>query len=1113
MRFAALPALATVLATAAAPAAALAQGNTCAAALRLDDVADYCSPTTAFTTEGYGSSGAAASCTPGNRAPDAWFAFTATAAGVAIKTNSLGATLDEANLTLYGGDCGALAEVACSPHRGNSALTSLVSTELTVGRTYYLRVFGSFDEDAGAWREGTFNLCVRSFVPGPPAATDCVDAERICGVPRDFTLPVFTDAGAEDDLSATCLGDAGATESQSLWYKFTAATDGLLELEFASDDPNTDIDFVVFGLPRGSEACADRFPLRCNVAGGNGCTGTTGMRAGDPDEEETPGCRQSTDPDTDPRNDDNDAFVDALRLEAGRTYLLFVNNYTVDGEIIRLSFLNTTATFTGPRASFSAEPAGGTCSSQAYTFTADDPGASYRWDFGPGADPRTATGRTVSVTFTGAPGQRRVSLTASIPDCEVFAERSVDFAPVGIRGIDLVSSEPATCTAAGSLTVAARPAGAYVYRAAGQENTTGVFEGLPAGAVEVTASAASDPTCATSASFSIGDEADLGAPVEFEAAAAELSCGSSTYDFTAAEIAGGAYAWDFGPDADPRTATGQRARATFSGASGPREVTLTVTRGSCSVSRTRPVAVDTDVDFVVDTASTTAARCGALAGGGVALIVTVDGALAPEGAFAFTLGAETNTTGVFAGLAAGPYTASVRPAGSGPECARDFGFVVPEGGGSPPPAIAVTEDPDPCRRAGFTFAVAAPTAGVAYVWDFGAGATPTRAQGAGPHAVVFSGPTGPREVAVVASRGVGCEAGAATPVAYVSDAPLEIDAATEPVTCADADAGAIDVRVAPAGDYRYRLDGGPEQAGGRFEGLAAGDYEVAVRPAGLPAACATTAVVTVGDDGSAAPFFGEVFVVEASCTEVADGGIELLGLPPGTTAALLDAGRAPARAFDGLAGGRYTLRLEGAGGCTRDTTVAVPALPGPRLDLGPDREAELGDTLALPVAVAPGRGGYDPEGIDFGGLDGSYAVREPLGGLRLAPDRVPEQVVTAVLVDEDGCTARDTVVIGVRIARVFGAPTAFSPNDDGVNDVWYPRVGPSVTAVRRVSIFDRWGGLLYTAEALPPGEPASGWDGTSGGEPMDVGTYAYAVEVTFADGRGEVLAGVMTLVR
>ena len=127
--------------------------------------------------------------------------------------------------------------------------------------------------------------------------------------------------------------------------------------------------------------------------------------------------------------------------------------------------------------------------------------------------------------------------------------------------------------------------------------------------------------------------------------------------------------------------------------------------------------------------------------------------------------------------------------------------------------------------------------------------------------------------------------------------------------------------------------------------------------------------------------------------------------------------------------------------------------------------------------------------------------------------RIPRQVVTATLVDEDGCVAADELVVEVRIDQVFQAPTAFTPNGDDVNDIWYVRAGPSVRLLRRVSVYDRWGGLLFNFEDVPPNRPEFGWTGDVGGRLADTGAYVYLVEVEFADGSARAFSGTLTLLR
>ena len=108
----------------------------------------------------------------------------------------------------------------------------------------------------------------------------------------------------------------------------------------------------------------------------------------------------------------------------------------------------------------------------------------------------------------------------------------------------------------------------------------------------------------------------------------------------------------------------------------------------------------------------------------------------------------------------------------------------------------------------------------------------------------------------------------------------------------------------------------------------------------------------------------------------------------------------------------------------------------------------------------------------------------------------------------------DVVTVFTRVdRRGYEVPTAFSPNDDGVNDRWVLRATPSVRRVRSARVFDRWGGQLYFRTDVPLDDEEAGWDGRVGGEALDVGVYVYAVEVEFVDGSTRVLAGELNLLR
>lgn len=74
-------------------------------------------------------------------------------------------------------------------------------------------------------------------------------------------------------------------------------------------------------------------------------------------------------------------------------------------------------------------------------------------------------------------------------------------------------------------------------------------------------------------------------------------------------------------------------------------------------------------------------------------------------------------------------------------------------------------------------------------------------------------------------------------------------------------------------------------------------------------------------------------------------------------------------------------------------------------------------------------------------------------------------------------------------------PNAFSPNGDGINDVYKAKEGWQSLVEFHAYIFNRWGQKLYEWT-----DPADGWDGTYNGHDVAQGTYYVLVKAKGADG-------------
>jgi gliding motility-associated-like protein len=107
-------------------------------------------------------------------------------------------------------------------------------------------------------------------------------------------------------------------------------------------------------------------------------------------------------------------------------------------------------------------------------------------------------------------------------------------------------------------------------------------------------------------------------------------------------------------------------------------------------------------------------------------------------------------------------------------------------------------------------------------------------------------------------------------------------------------------------------------------------------------------------------------------------------------------------------------------------------------------------------------------------------------------------------ITDDGCLLRKNV--SIKIANKLLMPNAFTPNNDGKNDIY--RIPPEVIfSLKRFSIFNRWGERVFYTEDI-----SKGWDGRIKGIEQPVGVYIYTVEGT--DEKGPVfLKGTATLIR
>ncbi|MFN4932381.1 MAG: gliding motility-associated C-terminal domain-containing protein [Bacteroidota bacterium] len=115
----------------------------------------------------------------------------------------------------------------------------------------------------------------------------------------------------------------------------------------------------------------------------------------------------------------------------------------------------------------------------------------------------------------------------------------------------------------------------------------------------------------------------------------------------------------------------------------------------------------------------------------------------------------------------------------------------------------------------------------------------------------------------------------------------------------------------------------------------------------------------------------------------------------------------------------------------------------------------------------------------------------------------PEETITYTFTVTDpatNCSAADSVVVTVIRTFDVWVPNAFSPNKDGVNDIFFVR-GNNVKDFA-LKIFDRWGTLMFETSNLN-----DGWNGEYQGRIVNTGIFVYTLDYTLKEGTQGTLKG------
>jgi gliding motility-associated-like protein len=179
---------------------------------------------------------------------------------------------------------------------------------------------------------------------------------------------------------------------------------------------------------------------------------------------------------------------------------------------------------------------------------------------------------------------------------------------------------------------------------------------------------------------------------------------------------------------------------------------------------------------------------------------------------------------------------------------------------------------------------------------------------------------------------------------------------------------------------------------------------------------------------------------------------------------------------------------------TADVFVKLDTLP--RIYIGSDTFIYRGESINLNAQTNATKVEWFPKNSIISPYSHSISV-SPLSST----------TYTAKATDNNGCIAMDTIKISVIGKTYLLIPTGFSPNGDGLNDIFKISKYLNIKKLISFQVFNRWGQNVFETKNIE-----EGWDGTISGEKAQEDAYIWSIKVLTYDNEEIIKSGAVTLI-
>lgn len=309
--------------------------------------------------------------------------------------------------------------------------------------------------------------------------------------------------------------------------------------------------------------------------------------------------------------------------------------------------------------------------------------------------------------------------------------------------------------------------------------------------------------------------------------------------------------------------------------------------------------------------------------------------------------------------------------------------------------------------------------------------------------------------------------------------------------------------------YSYTWNTTPAQNGATATNLKAGSYLLTVTDAGN---CSATVSATL---------------TEPAQIEITANGTDArcYNTPTGSVTASVNGGTPPyvytlngvtqqTDSFGSLSPGTYVIAVRDVNGCEGTETFVITSPSAVTVDLTAPQQVILAGMTTQLIASSNSSSPVVNH------------IWQPLDSVLFDFSNCPDEancfnpyvqpfyttVFTVTVMNEDSCYASDTVTVIVENELAAFIPTTFTPNGDGLNDLFtFDILGATNIDI---GVYSRWGErIFYNANQTNGVGATDGWDGRKDGKFLPEDTYVYQMKITYFDGVVRDKTGTITILR